>query len=106
MTLQITCITTDGDQRTLPATAGMTLMETLRDAGIPEIEAECGGCCSCATCHVHLAPDWASKLPQVSAAEQDMLEFAEGYAEGTSRLSCQITLTQALNGLVVKAVKP
>ena len=68
---------------------------------VPGIVAECGGACSCATCHVHVDPDWYDRLPPPQDMEKDMLEFAIDPDE-TSRLSCQISITEELDGLVVR----
>lgn len=68
---------------------------------IEAILAECGGACCCATCHVHVHPDWKDRLPAMEDDEQDMLEFADG-VDAFSRLSCQIKLTDDLDGLVVQ----
>jgi 2Fe-2S ferredoxin len=66
-----------------------------------EILGECGGACACATCHVYVAPEWAAKLPQPEPMESDMLDFAVD-PRATSRLSCQIKITEALDGLTVE----
>ncbi len=78
---------------------GWTVMEALRDAGLP-IAAECGGACACATCHVYVDGEWFEKLPKQRAEETDMLDMAVA-AESNSRLSCQITCTPTLDGLKV-----
>lgn len=92
--------TRDGEQRAVEATSGRSLMENLRDGGIDDILALCGGNCSCATCHIHVARDWLDKLPPQSADEDDLLDSSDDRDE-TSRLSCQIPVTDALDGLVV-----
>ena len=76
-------------------------MEGARDNGVEGIVAECGGCCSCSTCHVYVAGDWFDRLPPVEPMEEDMLDFAYD-VQPTSRLSCQIKVTEALDGLVVR----
>lgn len=91
----------EGQTRAVDAKSGSTLMEAARDNGIHGIVAECGGACSCATCHVHVADDWLNRLPAMSRTEMDMLEFADGLDERRSRLSCQIVLNVALDGLSV-----
>lgn len=78
---------------------GWTVMEALRDAGLP-IVAECGGACACATCHVYVDGDWFEKLTPQRAEETDMLDMAVA-VEPNSRLSCQITCSPALDGLKV-----
>lgn len=93
-----------GEERTVEASSGRSLMENLRDGGIDEILALCGGNCSCATCHVHVADAWFDKLPPMSADEDDLLDSSDA-RQTNSRLSCQIPVTDALDGLVV-AVAP
>jgi len=92
--------TPDGTVRTLPARDGTTVMELIREAGIDELRAYCGGVCSCATCHVHVAPAWASALPVVGATEAALIEAIER-ATPFSRLSCQLPFSAALTGLAV-----
>ena len=76
-------------------------MEALQDAGFEEILAMCGGSCSCATCHVHIAADQMDRLPPMEETELDLLELADNYQPGRSRLSCQVPLTEAHEGLAV-----
>lgn len=76
-------------------------MEGARNAGIAGIVAECGGGCSCSTCHVYVHPDWFGRLPPKEGLEEDMLDFAPGMDPERSRLSCQIKITAELDGLVV-----
>ena len=73
-------------------------MEIIRDWGLP-IKAECGGACACATCHVYVAPEWTDRLPAMHQDEQDMLDGAFEVHEERSRLSCQILMTEELDGL-------
>ena len=84
---------------------GMTLMEAARDydANIPEIPADCSGCCACATCHVHIDSKWVDKTGKIdyNTPEIDLLEYEKNFDENKSRLSCQITLTKKHDGLVV-----
>jgi 2Fe-2S ferredoxin len=93
-------VTREGEEREIDGEAGLSVMEVIRDAGIDEILALCGGCCSCATCHVHVDPDFAAKLPAMSEDENDLLESSSERDEN-SRLSCQIDMTDALDGLRV-----
>ena len=79
---------------------GLTVMEAIRDNGFDELLALCGGCCSCATCHVVVDPAFADKLPKISEDEDDLLESSD-HRVATSRLSCQIPLTADLDGLHV-----
>jgi ferredoxin, 2Fe-2S len=89
-----------GEVRQIQAKSGASVMETIRDGGIDEIMAICGGGCSCATCHVHVAEkDW-SRLSPASSEEAELLEFSEHPTE-RSRLSCQIKMSEALDGLSV-----
>jgi 2Fe-2S ferredoxin len=90
----------EGEERVVTGQAGLSVMEVMRDNGIDEILALCGGCCSCATCHVHVDPDFASKLPPMSADEDDLLESSSD-RDARSRLSCQIPFSNALDGLRV-----
>jgi 2Fe-2S ferredoxin len=90
----------DGEVEVVDATNGRSLMENLREGGIDEILALCGGNCSCATCHVHVARDWLDKLPPMSADEDDLLDSSD-HRQDNSRLSCQIPVTDALGGLAV-----
>ena len=79
---------------------GLTVMEAIRDNGFDELLALCGGCCSCATCHVHVDPSFAAALPPMSEDEDDLLESSD-HRVATSRLSCQIPFTNDLDGLKV-----
>ena len=97
---KINVITREGEKSTIEATEGHTLMETIRDAGFDELLALCGGCCSCATCHVHFDPAFWDGLPEMSEDEDDLLESSEDRNE-YSRLACQIPITAALEGLTV-----
>lgn len=94
----------DGEERALAAGDGLSLMEVIRDAGIDELLALCGGCCSCATCHVKVDPAFASLLPPISDDESDLLDSSQ-HRDETSRLSCQIAITSELDGLRV-AIAP
>jgi 2Fe-2S ferredoxin len=89
----------DGKEHILEGRDGWTVMEILRDAGLP-ITAECGGACACATCHVYVDEEWAAKLPDKSDTETDMLDMALA-VEANSRLSCQIICSEALDGIKV-----
>jgi ferredoxin len=92
--------TRDGRTKQLQGQSGRSLMENLRDGGIEEILALCGGCCSCATCHVFVDEEWLGQLPPMSEDEDDLLETSDARA-ANSRLSCQIPLTDALDGIAV-----
>ncbi len=94
-------VTREGEEREIMGESGLSVMEVIRDAGIDEILALCGGCCSCATCHVHVDPDFAAKLKPMSEDENDLLDSTSDRDE-FSRLSCQIDMTDALDGLKVR----
>src|SRR5205823_1130066 len=98
---KITYIDHAGTARTVEGEIGSTVMETAIKHGIPGIEAECGGACACATCHVHVDEAWRAVVGEPSPMEEDMLDF--GYdVQANSRLSCQIKVTSELEGLVVR----
>lgn len=93
-------VTREGEERELEGDAGASVMEIIRDAGVDEMLAICGGCCSCATCHVLVDPKFASFLPAMSEDEDDLLETTS-HRDSTSRLSCQILFNTALDGMKV-----
>lgn len=97
---KIVVVNQAGDEREIDALRGVTLMEAIRDNGFDELLALCGGCCSCATCHVHVDPAYADKLPPVSADEDDLLDSSDT-RDANSRLSCQIPVTDELDGMKV-----
>jgi len=90
-------VTREGEEREINGEAGLSVMEVIRDAGIDELLALCGGCCSCATCHVHVDPAFADQLPAMSPDEDDLLDSSDE-RNATSRLSCQLPFTDALDG--------
>lgn len=90
----------DGTKQTVEADLGMTVMEVAREANIAGVLAECGGGAICSTCHVHIAPEYFESFPAREPTEEMLLELAPG-CDGFSRLSCQIELTEAHDGLVV-----
>ena len=92
--------TREGDTTEIDVENGLTVMEAIRDNGFDELLALCGGCCSCATCHVHVDGEHTGKLPAMSEDEDDLLESSDHRVE-TSRLSCQIPFTDDLDGLKV-----
>ncbi|MFB6549438.1 2Fe-2S iron-sulfur cluster-binding protein [Streptomyces sp. NPDC056405] len=98
--LKLTVISREGIPHTLAPVSGTSAMEAIRDAGVDELLALCGGCCSCATCHVYVNPEFADRLPPASDDENDLLESSE-HRRANSRLSCQLPLTEALDGLEV-----
>jgi ferredoxin, 2Fe-2S len=97
---KITFIQPDGARQEVLAEPGMTVMEAARKELVPGIEAECGGACSCATCHVYVDDAWREKVGPPSQMEEDMLDFAFD-VRASSRLSCQIKVKEELDGLVV-----
>ena len=94
-------IEADGTEHTADAPEGWTVMEGAVKNNIPGIDADCGGACACATCHVYVEPEWLERLGPQSEMEQSMLDFAED-VRAMSRLACQIKITGALDGLVVR----
>jgi ferredoxin, 2Fe-2S len=90
----------DGETVELSATAGLSVMEIIRDGGVDELLALCGGCCSCATCHVHVDAAFADKVNPMGEDENDLLDSSD-HRTAASRLSCQIPFTAELDGLKV-----
>lgn len=98
---KITYIEHNGTEHTVVVANGLTVMEGARDNNIPGIEADCGGACACSTCHVYVDLAWAEKLPAKDDMEEDMLDFAYEPNPVRSRLTCQIKVTQDMDGLIV-----
>ncbi len=98
---KITFIQPDGQSQDVDAKVGMTVMEAAKMDDVPGIEAECGGACACATCHVYVDAEWRDKVGKPAETEEDMLDFAFDVRE-ESRLSCQIKVTEELDGLVLR----
>ena len=98
---QLIVTTRDGTDHALEGRVGWSVMENIRDAGLDELLALCGGCCSCATCHVHVDSDWSGRLKPMKADEDDLLDSSD-HRTGTSRLSCQILFAPELDGLRVR----
>lgn len=98
---KITFIQPDGTKQVVSADNGMTVMEAAKKNLIAGIEAECGGACACATCHVYIDAEWRAKVGKAQEMEEDMLDFAFDVRE-ESRLSCQVKVTDALDGLVLR----
>src|SRR3546814_8095345 len=88
---KLTVVTREGQESTIEAADGLSVMEVIRDAGFDELLALCGGCCSCATCHVFVDEAWADKLPPVGEDENDLLD-SSSHRNANSRLSCQISM--------------
>lgn len=99
--VKITYIEQDGKAHEVDVSEGMTVMEGAVNNMVPGIDAECGGACACATCHVYVDPAWTDKVGPRSEMEEDMLDFAFDVREN-SRLSCQIPVTRELDGLIVR----
>lgn len=98
---QVTYVEHNGTGHTVEVKAGQSVMEGAVKSNVPGIDADCGGACACATCHVYVDEAWHDRTGTPSAIEQSMLEFAKA-VEANSRLSCQIKVTDDLNGLVVR----
>lgn len=99
---KITYIEFGGKPHEVEVATGLTVMEGARDNNIPGIEADCGGACACSTCHVYVDPAWVDRLPPRDAMEEDMLDFAWHPDPATSRLTCQLKVTDAIDGLIVR----
>ena len=97
---KITYIEHNEKSHTLEVADGLTVMEGALQNNIPGIDADCGGSCACATCHVYVDKKWFNKLPNKESAEEDMLDMAFE-PKSSSRLSCQLTVSDELDGLVV-----
>ncbi len=99
---RITYIEHNGKKHEVDVETGMTVMEGARDNDIPGIEADCGGACACSTCHVYVDDAWIDRLPPKEAMEEDMLDFAWEPDPRRSRLTCQLQVSDAIDGLVVR----
>lgn len=99
--VKITYIEANGDARTIEAKPGHTVMETATKNGVPGIAADCGGSCACGTCRIYPEPEWREKLPPRSAIEDAMIDFS-GDEHPAVRLSCQIKVTEQLDGMIVR----
>tara|TARA_B100000401_G_scaffold85814_1_gene54497 strand:- start:1301 stop:1621 length:321 start_codon:yes stop_codon:yes gene_type:complete len=98
--VKITFIEFDKTEHTIDADEGMSLMEVALQNGVPGIDADCGGACACATCHVYVDKSWVEKTGEAEQMEQDMLDFAFDVNE-QSRLSCQVKVTDDLDGIII-----
>jgi ferredoxin, 2Fe-2S len=99
---KITYVEHGGKEHVVEVSTGLTVMEGARDNGIPGIEADCGGACACSTCHVYVDPAWVDRLPAKDSMEQDMLDFAWNPDPVRSRLTCQLKVSDKLDGLRVQ----
>ena len=97
---KLTVVTRSGVESTVEGDSGLSVMEVIRDNGFDELLALCGGCCSCATCHVHVDSAYADRLPEMSDDENDLLDSSDD-RDDLSRLSCQIEFGEDLDGLKV-----
>lgn len=97
---KITFVQPNGDKQDIDATTGVTIMEAAVDAMVPGIEADCGGNCICATCHVYVDKEWLGKLPAVESDEEAMIDYTAD-PQDNSRLTCQLEITDALDGIVL-----
>jgi 2Fe-2S ferredoxin len=105
MSVKVTYIASNGATRSLDLKEGVSVMEAALDNGVPEIESDCGGVCTCAACHVYVDPEWLALLPPMTKAETGLLGLLET-RRPNSRLSCQIKANAALDGLIVRTVDP
>lgn len=101
---RITFIEHDGVEHVVEAETGISVMKAAVNDMVPGIDADCGGACACATCHVHIDPDWMARAGSPDEMEEAMLEFVSEPGAG-SRLSCQILVSDALDGLVLRLPK-
>ena len=92
--------TRTGEVQAVEAAEEMTVMEAIRGAGLDELMALCGGCCSCATCHVYVDSDWIDRMQPLTADEDDLLDSSDHRSTG-SRLSCQLKLSKDMEGMLV-----
>ncbi|MCY4263676.1 MAG: 2Fe-2S iron-sulfur cluster-binding protein [Gammaproteobacteria bacterium] len=99
--VKITFIEHDGSEHTVEAKVGESVMLAAVNNGVPGIDADCGGSCSCATCHVYVDPEWEDKLGSTNPMEEEMLSLTNDRKDN-SRLSCQINVTEEIEGLVVQ----
>ena len=102
----ITWVTEDGNKITVDVKDGLNLMEAATANNVPHIEGECGGCLSCATCHVFVDEAWLAKTGEVDDVEDTMLEMTDVEREPNSRLSCQIVASPELDGLILRVPEP
>jgi ferredoxin, 2Fe-2S len=99
--IELTFIDADGESRIIQAIPGESVMEAAIRSEVPGIEAACGGALACATCHAYLEEPWFSEVPDKTDTEADMLEYGS-HVDARSRLTCQIEVTEALRGAVVR----
>lgn len=97
---KIVFIDHQGEQRTIDASVGDSVMEAATSNDVPGIDADCGGACACATCHIYVDEQWTEVVGAAGELEAEMLEVAEGVA-ANSRLACQMNITEEMDGLIV-----
>jgi 2Fe-2S ferredoxin len=101
MSIKVTFVQPNDEPWVVDAPIGSTLMEAAVKNGVPGIQGDCGGACSCATCHVYVDPDWSDRTGVRDEIEEAMLDFADGVTP-QSRLGCQIAITELMDGLIVR----
>lgn len=101
----ITFIDVDENEHRLRAEVGQSVMQVALFASVPGITADCGGACSCATCHAYVDEAWLGRLPAPEGQEKDMLEYADA-RQSNSRLTCQLSVTDEMDGLVLRLPEP
>lgn len=99
---RVNFISYDGRHHGVDVPAGTTLMRAATDNGVPGIDGDCGGQCACATCHLYIEPPWSALTGARTSSENEMLNFSACLQEDSSRLGCQVTITDAMDGIVVK----
>jgi|JRYI01.1.fsa_nt_gb 2Fe-2S ferredoxin len=105
MMVKVTYVDSGNTARTIEAAPGVSVMAAARSNDIPEIEADCGGACTCSTCHVYVDPGWVDRTGTASKIENGLLSLQET-RRPNSRLSCQIMITEELDGLVIQTLEP
>jgi 2Fe-2S ferredoxin len=98
--VRLVVVTREGEEAVLLAEVGLSVMEVMRANDVEQLLALCGGCCACATCHVYVDPEFAEKLPEMGESEKDLLDCSD-HRNHRSRLSCQLKITEELDGLRV-----
>jgi ferredoxin, 2Fe-2S len=102
---KVSYVIKDGRKYEVDGQEGHSLMQIAVDNNIPGIDAQCGGACTCATCHIYVRAEWQERIPAPDELEAGMLDFAEAEVRSTSRLACQIKITPELDGLIVDVPK-
>lgn len=105
MKVHVTYTDSSGVARTIEASPGLSVMEAAKQNEIPEIDADCGGVCACATCHVYVDQAWLDRFSPMSRIENSLLSLLQE-RQPNSRLSCQLKLTEQHDGLTVRTARP